>query len=87
MRRTVLAMLGSLFIAGSTAQIAAATEHHARTGSCDDRSNYCRAYNQSNQPFYRASHTTGRPNIEEFQKMQDLEWGCGWPFGASANGG
>jgi hypothetical protein len=37
--------------------------------------------------FYEAPQTRVRPNIEELQQEQDHEWGCGWPFCASAHGG
>jgi hypothetical protein len=74
MRKRALTIFGALLIAGLTVQIAAATEHHART---DDRSNY-RAYNRSNEPFYEAPQTRGYP--------ADYD-GCGWPNCASAHGG
>jgi hypothetical protein len=61
MQKTALIIFGALLIAGSAVQMAAASEHHARA-----RSDYRRAYNQSNEPFYAAPQTRAGRNIEDF---------------------
>jgi hypothetical protein len=49
MRKTVLAILGALLITGSAAQIAVASEHHARKVH---HGNFRGAYNQLNARSY-----------------------------------
>jgi hypothetical protein len=87
MRKIALTILGALLIVGSAARIASAAEGHVRA----DSSNYRGAHNWSKQRIFRAPQARARPNvdsnIEELQKEQDLQWGCGWPLCASAGGG
>jgi hypothetical protein len=49
MRNAALIILGTLLIAGSTVQMASASEHHIRRGY--DRWDFRQAHNQWNGPF------------------------------------
>jgi hypothetical protein len=85
MRKIAFTILGALLIVGSTGRIASAAKDHL----CVHSSNYRGAYNWSNQPTVPQTRARPNvdPNIEELQKEQDLQWGCGWLFCASAGGG
>jgi hypothetical protein len=87
MRHTTLIIFGALLIVGSATHVVKASEHHARRGPPSDRSNYSATYKPLNEPLYEFRQTRNRPGIEELQKEQDLEWGCGWPYCESAGGG
>jgi hypothetical protein len=76
-KRTAFTILGALLIAGSTIQIATASEHHLRTGRGHDRSDYRRAYNQLNEPFHAAPQTRkgyseGKPPANETRTCDNL---------------
>ncbi len=68
MRKTAFTLLGALLIAGSAAQMAAATEHHPRTGRPHQR--WDRAYNQMKEPLHaapqlREDYNYGKPPANE----------------------
>jgi hypothetical protein len=92
MRKTVLTILGTLLIAGSTVEMAAASKYHVRTGPSYDQSDFRRAYNQSNEPLYESPQTGARQNIEDLGSSgRDRTW-CSWadctpPWEHSAHGG
>ena len=50
MRKTVLIILGTLLITGSSVQMAAASNYHVYSRGYD-QSDYRRAYNQMNRPL------------------------------------
>jgi hypothetical protein len=78
MRKTAFTILGALLIAGSTVQAATASEHHVRAGRGYDRWDYRQAYNQLNEPFYAASQTRARRDIEDAgSDGRDRVW-CSW---------
>ena len=65
MRKTVLTILGALLITGSAVQVAAASNYHVYSRGYD-QSDYRRAYNQSNEPFYAAPQSREERNMENF---------------------
>jgi hypothetical protein len=65
MRKTVLTILGALLIIGSAVQMATASNYHVYSRG-HDRSDYRRAYNQSNEPFYVAPQSREGRNVEDF---------------------
>ena len=76
--RTAFTILGALLIAGLAVQMARASEHHLRTGRAHDRSDYRRAYNQLNEPFYavpqtREGYSGGKPPPSETRSC-DILW-------------
>jgi hypothetical protein len=76
-KRTAFTILGALLIAGLAVQMARASEHHLRTGRAHDRSDYRRAYNQLNEPFYAAPQTRegyseGKPPANETRTCDNL---------------
>jgi hypothetical protein len=58
MQKAALTILGALLIAGSAAQMAAASEHHARAGRGHHQWDYRGSYNQLKQPSTPAANET-----------------------------
>jgi hypothetical protein len=76
MRKTALTLLGALLIAGSAAQVATASEHHARRGQ--DHHRWDRSYNQLRDPAYaapqvRQDYNYGKPPANESRSC-DIKW-------------
>ena len=67
-KRTALTILGALLIAGSTGQIATASEHHMRTGRGHHQSG--RAYNNAAP---QALDSYGKPAANVTQTC-DIKW-------------
>src|ERR1700733_686277 len=67
MRKAAFAIFGALLIAGSTMQMASASEHHTRTGRSHHR--WDRAQDQLREPSYAAPKTAynnyGKPSADE----------------------
>jgi hypothetical protein len=75
MRKTAFTILGALLIAGSTIQMAAASEHHARARG---HHGWDRTYDQSKPPSYatqniRESTSDGKPPANVTQSC-DRVW-------------
>jgi hypothetical protein len=74
MRKAAFTPIGALLIAGSAAQVATASEHHARGGQ--DHHRWDRSYNQA--PAYAAPQTRegynyGKPPANESRSC-DIKW-------------
>ena len=75
MRKAAFTFLGALLIAGSTAQMATASEHHMRTGR--DHHRWDRTYNQLRDPSSAAPQmredSYGKPPVDKSRSC-DIKW-------------
>jgi hypothetical protein len=76
MRKAAITLVGALLIAGSAAQVATASEHHARTGQNHHR--WDRSYNQLREPSSAApqiyeGYNYGKPPANE-SRTCDSYW-------------
>jgi hypothetical protein len=75
MRKAAFAIFGALLIAGSTMQMATASEHHTRAGRSHHR--WDRAQDQLREPSYAAPQTGynnyGKPPSDE-SRTCDIKW-------------
>jgi len=72
MQKAAFSILGALLIAGATVQMAAASEHHARTGRVHHR--WDRAYDQVSAPGFSIPQTrVGKPAVGETRSC-DILW-------------
>jgi len=76
MRKAAFTIVGALLIAGSAAQMAAASEHHMRT--VRDHHRWDRTYNQLREPSYAAPQMRegfdyGKPPANE-SRTCDTTW-------------
>jgi hypothetical protein len=74
MRKAAFTIFGALLIAGSTMQLASASEHHARAGRGHHQ--WDRSYNQAPSyatPQTRDSTNYGKPAASE-SRTCDIKW-------------
>jgi hypothetical protein len=72
MKKAALRILGALLIAGSVVQMAAASEHHMRTGRGHQR--WDRAYNQMSEPGFSTPQARDSKPLPAESRSCDRLW-------------